>query len=410
VNDRARGRGRVGFHVPYLYPLMSGAAGGYTGGMEVQQRLLARGLGARGFHPWVVTCDYGQAPLVTLEGVTLVRSFPPHAGLPVVRFLHPRLTRTVAALWTMDADVYFMQGSGLLAGVTCDVAHARGRPFVFLAAHDFDTLRAMPDQARGRERWWYRRALTGCDLRLVQTEWQRGSLEREWHLSATVVRNPVERPAQVADAGRAGAVLWLATYKASKRPEWFTALAAALPEHRFVMAGVIPEPPLTREPYEAALAASRAHPQLQVGGYVDHDRVGALYGDASLLVHTSAAEGFSNVFLEAWAHGIPTVTAVDPDGVIAAHGLGVVVNDRDALIEAVRALLADPDRRRAMGAAARAYVERHHDPGTIYDRLAGMLDPLVRTGRRGGRVTHAAITPHAVTASDRTRNSERGWS
>jgi glycosyltransferase involved in cell wall biosynthesis len=316
--------------------------------------------------------------------VTLVRSFPPHAGLPVFRFVHPRLTGTVAALWSADADLYFMKGSGLLAGVTCDVAHARGRPFVFLAAHDWDTLRAMPFQERARERWWYRRALTGCDLRLVQTEWQRRSLEREWGLPSQVVRNPVERPPHAADAGRGDTVVWLATYKASKRPEWFTHLARALPGHRFVMAGVIPEPPLTREAYDAARAVAREHPHLEVGGFMDHDSVGGLFGRAALLVHTSPAEGFPNVFLEAWAHGVPTVTAVDPDGVIQAHGLGVVVEDLDAMTAAVRALIADPERRRAMGARARAYVARHHDPATIYDRLAGLLDPLIRKRRGGG--------------------------
>lgn len=382
--DGARGRGRVCFHVPYLYPLMSGAAGGYTGGMEVQQRLLARGLGALGFDPWVVTCDYGQPPRVTIEGITLVRSFPPHAGLPVLRFLHPRLTRTVAALWSADADLYFMKGSGLLAGVTCDVAHARGRPFVFLAAHDWDTLRSLPFLERPRERWWFRRALRGCDLRLVQTDWQRASLEREWGLGSTVVRNPVELPAAACDPGRGDAVVWLATYKASKRPEWFTHLARSIAGHRFVMAGVIPEPPLTREPYESAQAVARARPGLEVGGFLAHERVGALFAEAALLVHTSPAEGFPNVFLEAWAHGIPTVTAVDPDGVIAAHGLGIVADDLDAMTAAVRALLADPERRRAMGTRARAYVERHHAPAMIYRRLGELLDPLVRSGRAGG--------------------------
>jgi glycosyltransferase involved in cell wall biosynthesis len=394
--------------VPYLYPLVSGGRLGYAGGLEVQQRLLAWGLARRGFDVSVVTCDYGQADPVRVDGVTLVRSFAPHAGWPVMRFLHPRLTRTVSALWRADADVYFMQGSGLLTGVTCDVAHARGAPFVYLAAHDWDTLRSMPFQTRARERWWYRRALLGCDVRLAQTEWQRESLVREWGLASTVLRNPVELPARLVDAGHEGSVVWLATYKDSKRPEWFTEIARRLPGHRFVMCGVIPEPPLTRQPYDAAVAVARAHPQLEVGGYMDHDRLSALFAGASLLVHTSPAEGFANVFLEAWSHGIPTVTAVDPDGVIDANGIGVVADDLDGMVEAVRSLLADPDRRRAMGARARAYVERDHAPDVIYERLANMLDPLVASRARRGRVSHdaSANTPHA--ASEPNRNNDRG--
>ena len=100
-----RSRGRVCFHVPYLYPLVSGGVG-YTGGLEVQQSLLARGLAREGFEVSVVTCDYGQPARITHEGVTYIRSFPPHAGLPGVRFFHPRLSRTVAALHAAAADFF----------------------------------------------------------------------------------------------------------------------------------------------------------------------------------------------------------------------------------------------------------------------------------------------------------------
>jgi glycosyltransferase involved in cell wall biosynthesis len=374
-----RPRGRVCFHVPYLYPLVSGGAVGYTGGMEVQQSLLAQGLGREGFEVTVVTCDYGQPPRIRHDGVTYIRSFPPHAGLPGVRFFHPRLTRTVAALHAAAADVYFMQGSGLLAGVTCDVAHARRAPFVFLAAHDWDTLRSMPYQTRIQERWWYTRALRGCDLRLAQTEWQRESLRREWGLESLLLRNPVELPATTMDPGRDGTVVWLATYKASKRPDWFVEIARRLPERRFVMCGVIPEPPLSSEHYDAARAAAREVGNLQVRGFLDHGRLVELLREASLLVHTSPAEGFPNVLLEAWSHGLPTVSGVDPDGVIRENRIGEVAETLDAFAESVAGLMADRERRREMGRRARAYVETRHAPAAIDARLANLLDALVAT-------------------------------
>jgi glycosyltransferase involved in cell wall biosynthesis len=372
----------VCFHVPYLYPLVSGGTVDFTGGMEVQQSLLARGLVREGFEVSVVTCDYGQPARVTHDGVIYIRSFPPQAGLPVLRFLHPRLTRTVAALRAAAADVYFMQGSGLLAGVTRDVAHARGRPFVFLAAHDWDTLRSMPYQTRARERWWYTRALRGCDLRLAQTEWQRESLRREWGLDSLLLRNPVELPAATVDPGAGGPVVWLATYKAAKRPEWFVELARRLPAHRFVMCGVIPVPPLGREWWDATVAAARELPNLEVNGFLPHDRLIELFGGAALMVHTSPAEGFPNVFLEAWSYGLPSVTGVDPDGVIREHGIGEVVETFEELVGSVGGLMTDPERRRVMGRRARRYVEIHHAPGAIHARLAALLDPLANRVRR----------------------------
>jgi glycosyltransferase involved in cell wall biosynthesis len=99
-------------------------------------------------------------------------------------------------------------------------------------------------------------------------------------------------------------------------------------------------------------------------------------------------EGFSNTMLEAWAHGVPSVSAVDPDGVVVREGLGEVVDGLEGLDSAVRRMLADPAGRAAAGARARAHVRRHHAPDAVIDRLAALLDRVVaqvRSRRRGGR-------------------------
>jgi glycosyltransferase involved in cell wall biosynthesis len=366
---------RICFHVPYLYPLAGATRMRYTGGLEVQQWLLTRGLAQRGFDVHVVTCDFGQPAVVTHEGVTFHRSYPPHRGVPGVRFFHPRLSGSLRALNAAAADIYVMKGSGLLAGITGEVAGMRGARFVFICSHDDDTRRARPD-LRPWEYGWYVRALRNASQRIAQTAWQQENFAREFGVTSEVVRNAVAPVATPADPGQPGTVLWLATYKAGKRPEWFTDLARAFPDQRFVMCGVIPEPPLTREVYERALAAAAASPNLEVHGFVEHDRLREVFLDASLVVHTSPAEGFPNVFLEAWSHGIPTVTTVDPDGVIARHGLGAVAADPESLREAVRSLMADPERRREMGQRAREYVAREHGLDRILDRYAELFGSL----------------------------------
>jgi len=360
---------RIAFHVPYLYPLAGSTTTRYTGGLEVQQWLITRELARRGFDVRVVTCDFGQPAVVTHEGVTFHRSYPPHQGLPGLRFFHPRLSQTIGALNAADAQIYVMKGSGLLAGITGEVARMRGARFVFICSHDDDTRRARPD-LRPWENAWYRRALRGASLRIAQTEWQRENIHREFGLSSVVVRNAVAVPETTVDPGQPGAVLWLATYKASKRPEWFTDLASRIPDQRFVMCGVIPEPPLTREAYD------RARSVAEVRGFVEHDRLRELFAGASLVVHTSPVEGFPNVFLEAWSHGIPTVTTVDPDGVITRNRLGWVADDLEALHAAVRKLMADPEERRAIGRRAREFVTREHGLVPTVDRYAELFRSL----------------------------------
>jgi glycosyltransferase involved in cell wall biosynthesis len=385
------GRGRINFHSPYLYPVLRPGSADFVGGAEVQQAAIARGLAARGFDVSVATCDYGQGPRVEIDGITVLAMFPPHRGVPVLRFFHPRLTRTLGALFAADAEIYYARCSGLQAGLSHDVARAKRGAFVMAAAHDHDALRSLPLLGNARDRWWYRRALRGASAVIAQTERQRGLFRAEFGVESQVIPNLVEVPAAAADPARGGAVVWLSTYKPAKRPEWFWELARGMPERRFVMAGVVPPPPLTAETWERARDAARTIPNLELRGRIDHDRLGTLFGGAALFVQTSPAEGFSNTLLEAWAHGLPTVSVVDPEGIAAREALGERVDDLDAMAAAVRRWMADPARRAAAGARARAYVGAHHSPDVVIDRLATLFDRLVEGVRaRRGRGSASA--------------------
>lgn len=371
-----RSRGRICFHAQYAWPLLAPGVE-FTGGAEVQQVALARGLVRRGFDVHLVTCDYGQPARAEVDGIVAHRAFRPRAGAPVLRFFHPRLTRSVAALAAADAEVYYVRGGGFVAGLTADLARLRRAAFVLGAAHDHDARRSLPLLGNPRDRWWYRRALRGADAVVAQTEAQRALFAAEFGRASEVIPNLVEAPPAPADAGAGDAVVWLATYKPAKRPEWFVEMARRLPHRRFVMCGVIPIPPLTRAAWDAARAAAATQPNLEVRGFVDPARRGELFRDAGLLVHTSPVEGFPNTVLEAWAHGIPSVSVVDPDGVVTREGLGAVAGDPAALAAAVERLMADPAARRAAGARARAHVAAHHAPDLVLDRYAALLDRVV---------------------------------
>ncbi|MGV0626628.1 glycosyltransferase family 4 protein [Mycolicibacter minnesotensis] len=88
-------------------------------------------------------------------------------------------------------------------------------------------------------------------------------------------------------------------------------------------------------------------------------------------------EGLGIVFLEASAAGVPVI-AGDSGGApetVVDHRTGLVVDGRSVgqIAEAVSALLADPDRAAAMGAAGREWVTRAWCPDTLADRMADLL-------------------------------------
>jgi len=196
------------------------------------------------------------------------------------------------------------------------------------------------------------------------------------------VPNAVEIPEKPVDAGQDGYVVWLGTWKASKRPEWVIEAARRLPHIRFVMAGVLPVPPDPPDAWEAAQAAARELPNLEVRGPVPHERIGELFAGASLFVHTSAAEGFPNTVLEAWANGLPVVAAVDSGGEVSVGLLGEVTTELDVFIAAVVRWMADPEARRAGGSRAREWVRAPHAPELVLDRLSGLFGKVVEGSPR----------------------------
>ena len=76
-----------------------------------------------------------------------------------------------------------------------------------------------------------------------------------------------------------------------------------------------PLPPLRSS--APLLAEARTLPNLVLHGAVPRERMAAMYGGAALLLCTSRYEGFPNTFIEAWSLGIPVVSTIDPDGLIA---------------------------------------------------------------------------------------------
>lgn len=357
----------------FLYPIVSRGQIPFAGGIEVQLTLMGKGLVRRGFEVHVVTGDYGQPARLEVEGLVLHRGYPPNGGMPVLRFLHPRLTRGLSALWNVDADVYLFRGAALWAGLVAGVAHARGRKFVWLTGHDHDVMHQLPEVHGLRDRWSVRRAIRSADAIVTQTRTQQERLRTDFGLDSTVIMNSVEIPAQAHDAGSGRDVVWLSTYKAAKRPEWFTRFAERHPDVRCRMAGVVPERPLDDREFLAARAIEERVPGLEVASAVPRHQLGAFFAGAAVFAHTSPAEGFPNTLLESWSHGIPSVSSFDPDGIVEREKLGACRTDYEAWERAIEQRLSDPELRRAEGGRARAWTQAHHAPGVVHEQLATLL-------------------------------------
>jgi glycosyltransferase involved in cell wall biosynthesis len=106
------------------------------------------------------------------------------------------------------------------------------------------------------------------------------------------------------------------------------------------------------------------------------------YHAADMFCLPSHGEGMSNAVLEALAAGLPVVTTpVGGHPEVLRHeqeGLLVAVRSAEALAHALGALIEQPERRAAMGAAARKRAEAVGTPAEAGVRLASLLDAVLR--------------------------------
>jgi glycosyltransferase involved in cell wall biosynthesis len=117
-------------------------------------------------------------------------------------------------------------------------------------------------------------------------------------------------------------------------------------------------------------------------GFVPHDELQRLYARAAVVVCPSRREGFGVACLEAMAHGRPVVaTRVGGLRDLVVDGeTGLLVPTRDpaSLRSALERLLAEPELRRLLGAAARERARAHFSWKTVTDAtLAAYADAVV---------------------------------
>ena len=365
---------RVCFVCGNIYPLLANRPDiPIVGGAEAQQYQLGRELACRGLEVSFVGEDFGQGPDTIVDGL---------------RVLAYRLTwnklQQASTLWQAlrraDADIYYLRSLPNHSALIYLFVRLHRRKLVQALASD---LEVAPELIRGRfSRWLFRfntlwRA--GADAVIAQTAFQAGRLRERWGIDAVTLPKLVPVDAAPHQAGRAFTVLWVGTVAPHKRVDLAAAIAAQLPRVPFVIAG---GPERGGEAYyERARAEAEKQPNILWLGYVPYAEIGRLFERAALLLHTSPQEGFPNVFVEAWAAGVPVVSlGINPDGLLTERGLGVCTSFEQAAHEIER-LWADLQRMRQMGARGRSYVLAFNGPEAVMPRYVELFSRLVQERR-----------------------------
>jgi glycosyltransferase involved in cell wall biosynthesis len=179
-----------------------------------------------------------------------------------------------------------------------------------------------------------------------------------------------------------GHLVTVAMMRPGDKLDSYTALAAALGQlktanWRLTVAG-------DGEAHEAVMAAFAGLPADRItwAGQLPAEGVHALLARGSVFVWPGLGEAFGLAYLEAQAFGLPVVAFANA-GVpeVVEHGVsGVLVPSGDvaALAAAVDGVLADPEGRARMAAAARAKVARDHTLSVAAATIGAALKTVVK--------------------------------
>jgi glycosyltransferase involved in cell wall biosynthesis len=182
-------------------------------------------------------------------------------------------------------------------------------------------------------------------------------------------RNPApsQLRALLTDGQRRAVVFTSARLHPQKGHDVLLRAAARVPETVFVLAGESPQ----RAALEAQAAELGISERVRFLGF--RRDIPELLAVSDVFALPSLYEGTSLALLEAMAAGraIVTTTIGGSDELIddGANGLLIAPRDVDALVEALRRLLADEGLRSALGDHARAHALRDFSPAAMADRV-----------------------------------------
>jgi glycosyltransferase involved in cell wall biosynthesis len=367
----ASGLQRVCFVSVEAYATLKPGCQDMAGGSGFQVVVLGRSLRDRGFEVSYVVGDFGQPFHEDVAGFATYRASQVAGGHNPARAL-ANLIRLFRAMRAADADVYVLRSLPNLVPFILVFAKMLGGRFAFMVASH---PHVVPEQLPGLGsilRRLYVWSLRRADLVTVQTREQARLLDEHVGVTGFLVPNGIElpeppRPPEVASHD----FVWVGSIKPVKSPARLLEIARRLPHRSFLVAGGPGEDRQYHAEWAAVLAAQR---NITFLGFVPPHQVADVYRNGRLYLMTSVFEGFPNSCLHAWSHAIPVASLdVDPDGVIATEGLGVVNAQVPDLVAAIEELLGDGERYAAMRTRCRAYVAQHHAVTSLGDAFQRAL-------------------------------------
>lgn len=345
----------------------SALEGKTSGGGELQIALLAKVLAKLG-HEVVLIDLMTTENFVTADGIKVYEIEGYHDTIRQFRFFTHLLPRLYSGLKAQKADIYYCQIRDFKHLLAFKAARKTNALFVLQLASDLDTLglkmRIKHDYSTHFEGlyWFFKvfftelifpKLVKNADMVLVQHEGQKANLAKKG-IDSIIFNNLIELDA-IPDGPNPERNDFCYVGALDKRKGFaqFFELVEKAPFATFKVIGQ----PRDRTGYKY-YEKLKSFKNVTLFGSLSHPETLLHIYNSKALISTSPMEGFPNIFVEAWACGIPVLSLYfDPGGVIKKEKLGEVADgNMDKLVNDMRSVEYSED----FAKKARAYVENNH--------------------------------------------------
>ncbi len=327
-----------------------------SGGAELQIALLAKELAERGQQVVIAAGDTGQLDGTLDEGVRIRNAgrFQTGGLLDTLKAL-PRVFRI---LREEKPDWVFQLGWTSWLFLLWVFRPLLGYRLGFICGLDSEVngVYRRENPVRGG---LFEFAMRRCDVRFAMTTDQQ-RMFGERGMTCGFYRNLIlPRQSALDHSAKDVDVLWIARCQPVKRPLLFVELARRIPQARCVMVCPNESPSLWTDVSRAAGGV----PNLRFIERVPYHEVQALYDRAKIFVNTSEWEGWPNSFIQSGLAEAALVSLeVNPDGLFERFAPGVTCGGSfDVMVDAVRGLLENEEKRLRAGEGSQRFVAELHD-------------------------------------------------
>lgn len=327
--------------------IASSLEGKTEGGGELQIDLLARVLAKSG-HEVVIIDPVSDKDFVTEEGIKVLQIKGWNRGMKYIRSFTHQIPSLYSSLKAQKADIYYSQIRDFRHILSFWAARKVNGKFVLRLASDLDCssmkLRFKHDYLTNFEGpYWFIKVfltellfpklLRKADMVLSRHDGQKETLSSKG-INSIIFKNiidlskiPLEVNPERKDFSYVGAL-----DKRKGFMEFYELVTKAPSSHSFKVIGS-PRDKTGFYYYEKL----KEFKNVRLYGKLSHKETMKHILNSKALISTSPMEGFPNVFIEAWAYGIPVLSLYfDPGNVIKNEKLGTVSNGNiEKLIEAM---------------------------------------------------------------------------